>query len=99
MLAGEGLTLLGHDWMQQTRLDWSTIFQIKAVQNDPLQLLLQSFESIFKEELGTYIGDKAKIYIDSSIAPKFCKARPLPYAVREMVEKELHITIRNIGNH
>ena len=55
MLAGEGLTLLGRDWMQQIRLDWSTIFQIKAVQDDSLQPLLQPFEAIFKEELGTYI--------------------------------------------
>ena len=51
--------------------------------------MLQPFESIFKEQLGTYTGDKAKVYIDPSVAPKFCKAQALPYAVREMVEKEL----------
>ena len=89
VLAGEGPTLLGRDWMQQIRLDWSTIFQIKAVQDGSLQPLLQPFEDIFKEELGTYTGDKAKIHIDPSVAPKFCKYRPLPYAMREMVEKEL----------
>ena len=89
MLAGEGPTLLGRDWMQQIRLDWSAIFQIKAVQDGSLQPLLQPFEDIFKEELGTYTGDKAKIHIDPSVAPKFCKYRPLPYAMREMVEKEL----------
>ena len=33
----------------------------------------QPFEDIFKEELGTYTGDKAKIHIDPSVAPKFCK--------------------------
>ena len=71
------------------RLDWSTIFQIKAVQDGLLQPLLQPFEDIFKEELGTYTGDKAKIHIDLSVAPKFCKYRRLPYAMREMVEKEL----------
>ena len=89
MLTGEGPTLLGRDWMQQIRLDWSTIFQIKAVKDDPLQPLLQPFESIFKEELGTYTGDKARIHIDLSVTLKFCKAQPLPYAMREMVEKEL----------
>ena len=47
--------------MQQRRLDWSTIFQIKAVQDGSLQPLLQPFEDIFKEELDTYTGDKAKI--------------------------------------
>ena len=89
VLVGEGPTILGHDWMQQIRLDWSTIFQIKAVQDGSLQPLLQPFEDIFKEELGTYTGDKAKIHIDPSVAPKFCKYRPLPYPMREMVEKEL----------
>ena len=71
VLAGEGLTFLGHDWMQQIQLDWSTIFQIKAMKDDPLQPLLQPCESIFKDELGTYMGDKAKIYIDPSVTPKF----------------------------
>ena len=89
VLAGKGPTLLGRDWMQQIRLDWSTIFQIKAMKDDPLQSLLQPFESIFKDELETYTGEKAKIYIDQLVMPKFCKARPLPYAMREMVEKEL----------
>ena len=91
VLAGEGPTLLGRDWMQQIRLDWSTVFQIKAVQDGSLQPkpLLQPFEDIFKEELSTYTGDKAKIHIDTSLAPKFCKYQPLPYAIREMVEKEL----------
>ena len=59
------------------------------MQDDSLQPLLQPFEFIFKEELGTYTGDKTKIHIDLSVAPKFCKALPLPYAMREMVEKEL----------
>ena len=89
VLTGEGPTLLGRDWMQQIRLDWPTIFQINAVKDDPVQQLLQPFESIFKEELGTYKGDKAKIHIDPTVPPKFCKARPLPYAMRELVEKEL----------
>ena len=89
VLTGEVPTLLGRDWMQQIRLDWPTVFQINAVKDDPVQQLLQPFESIFKEELGTYKGDKAKIHIDPTVPPKFCKARPLPYAMRELVEKEL----------
>ena len=72
--------------MQQIRLDWSTIFQIKATKDKPLQSLLHS---IFQEKLGTYKGNKVKIHVDSSVAPKFCKAQPLPYAIKEMVEKEL----------
>ena len=48
VLTGEGPTLLGRDWMQQIRLHWSTIFQVKATKDEPLQSLLHSFESIFK---------------------------------------------------
>ena len=86
VLAREGPTLLGRDWMQQISL---AIFQVNAVKDDPVQQLLHPFESIFKEELGTYRGDKAKIHIDPTVTPKFCKARPLPYAMRELVVKEL----------
>lgn len=59
------------------------------MKDDPLQQLLQPFESIFKDELSTFTGDKVSIHIDPSVAPKFCKARPLPYSMKEMVEKEL----------
>ena len=59
--------------------------------------MLKPFESIFKEELGAYTGDKAKIHIDLSVPHKFRIAQPLPYAMREMVERVT--TIRNISNH
>ena len=67
----------------------ASIFQIKAVKDDALQQLLQPFESLFKEELDTFTGDKVTIHIDPSVVPKFCKARPLLYILKEMVEKEL----------
>ena len=96
MLAGGGPTLLGRDWLQHIRLDWASMFQIKAVKDDALQQLLQPFESLFKEELGTFTRDKVTIHIDPSVVPKFCKARPLLYALKEMVEKELQ-RLENLG--
>ena len=44
---------------------------------------------MFHEELGTFSGPKAKIYVADDASPKYCKARPVPYALREKVEKEL----------
>ena len=58
--------------------------------------MLQPFESLFKEELGTFTGDKVTIHIDPSVVPKFCKARPLLYLLKEMVEKELQ-RLENLG--
>ena len=95
-LTGEGPTLLGRDWMQHIQLDWPSIFQIRTIKDNSLQQLLQPFEVVFKEELGTFIGDKVTINLDPSVVPKFCKARPLPYSMKEMVEKELQ-RLENLG--
>jgi len=57
--------------------------------DDQLSQLLQSFNDVFEDELGRWRGDTVSIHIDPSIPPKFCKARSLPHAMREKVEKEL----------
>ena len=46
-------------------------------------------QDVFKEELGTWVGPLAKIYINKGVAPKFYKPRPVPYAIRKKVEIEL----------
>ena len=45
---------------------------------------------MFRAGLGTLQGFKAKIIIEDNAIPKFCKARSIPYAFKEMVEKELN---------
>ena len=43
---------------------------------------------MFRAGLGTLQGFKAKIIIEDNAIPKFCKARSIPYAFKEMVEQE-----------
>ena len=64
------------------QLDWSSIFQIKTVKDDLLKKLLEPFESVFKDELGTFTGDKISIHIDLSVVPS-------QTSMKEMVDKEL----------
>ena len=45
---------------------------------------------MFRAGLGTLQGFKAKIIIEDNAIPKFCKARSIPYAFKEMVKKELN---------
>ena len=52
-------------------------------------MVLRRHEDVFRNELGTLKGYQAKIYVDLTVKPHFCKARPVPYAMRSLVEKEL----------
>ena len=51
--------------------------------------LLDKYAEVFKEGLGELKEHKAKIHVDREAQPKFCKARPIPYAMRSEVEEEL----------
>ncbi|CAB3990019.1 Hypothetical predicted protein [Paramuricea clavata] len=51
--------------------------------------LLEKYEEVFHEELGTFSGRKTKIYVADDASPKYCKTRPVSYALRGKVEKEL----------
>ena len=56
---------------------------------DLLRSLLDKYTEVFREGLGELEGHEAKIYVDREAQPKFCKARPIPYAMRSKVEEEL----------
>ena len=86
VVAGGGPTLLGRDWMSQIRLDWG---QIHQVHNASLLSILDKYKGVFKEELGTLKGFKAKIYVDPDAPPRYHSARSVPFAMRGLVEKEL----------
>ena len=44
---------------------------------------------MFQDGLGTLKGFKAKILVEEGAQPRFCKARSVPYVLREKVEKKL----------
>ena len=52
--------------------------------------MLDAYGEVFEDNLGTIYGVSAKIHVDeSTTVPTFHKARLVPYALREKVEKEL----------
>ena len=54
-----------------------------------LDEILAKHESLFRPQLGKAEGIEAKLYLDPEAIPRFCKARPIPYALQEKVENEL----------
>ena len=44
---------------------------------------------VFDNSLGTMKGAKAHIYLKDDVEPKFCKPRPVPYALKDRTEQEL----------
>ena len=51
--------------------------------------MLEKHPDVFREGLGTLKGFEAKILVDPSAPPKYCKSRSVPYFFREKLEKEL----------
>ena len=55
-----------------------------------LDKLLEKHKDLFKEGLGTMIGIEARLSVKEDAVPKFCHARPAPYALRKSIEEDLN---------
>ena len=87
VVPGNGPSLLGRDWLSCLRLDWVHIHYMNN--SDTLQVVLARHPTVFEESLGLVQGTTAKIHVDPAAQPKFFKARPVPYALRDKVDKEI----------
>ena len=74
-----GAILLGQNWQEIHQLQ-----QIPA-----LQETLKSYAEVFENELGEIKGMEARIDVNPQAWPRFCKARPVPFAIKHKVEAEL----------
>ncbi|XP_056098696.1 uncharacterized protein K02A2.6-like [Rhinichthys klamathensis goyatoka] len=88
VVTGPGPNLLGRAWIKELGINCVSINKMEQ-QELTLQYVLRKNEDVFKEELGTWRGPPAKIYITEGVSPKFYKPRPVPYAMRKKVEVEL----------
>lgn len=86
VVKGKGPSLLGRNWLKEIRLDWQAIHMVGDA---PLEEVLNRHQTIFQEGLGTLKGFQAKISVDPNAVPKYCRARSVPYSMRDKVEAEL----------
>ncbi|KAK9700487.1 hypothetical protein QE152_g31190 [Popillia japonica] len=83
-----GPPILGRDFMN---LFGFAITQVNFANScDSIESLIKKFDKVFSPGLGTFNRGTVTLKLkDESVTPKFIKARPLPYGMREKVEIEL----------
>ena len=55
-----------------------------------LDELRKRYSDVFLDELGHIRNFTAKLLVRDDAVPRFCKARPVPYAMKAAIEEELH---------
>lgn len=88
-------SLMGRDWLRRLSIHWEELFpsearvhQMESV-TEPVADLIKKFPKVFTDELGCLRDFQVHIPVPEGTAPKFFKARPVPYAMRSRVEDEL----------
>ena len=95
IVKGNVPNLMGRDWLAKLRLKWEELFSperrihMVGSTDGPVGDLVKQFPEVFTDELGCLKDFKVHIPVPVDTAPKFSKARPVPYAMRTRVEEEL----------
>ncbi|XP_058880316.1 uncharacterized protein K02A2.6-like [Acipenser ruthenus] len=92
IVKGDRPALLGRNWLRKICLNWASIFSVERADvsgDKAVARVIEKHQKVFQEGPGTIKNFKAKIRTRPDAKPIFHKARPVPYALKEAVEKEL----------
>ena len=81
-----GPNLLGRDWLQVIRLNWT---QINHMNSPKIDDLLQKFPKVFQPKIGLPKGTRASIYVPHNTKPRYFRPRSKSYFLCEKVDQEL----------
>ena len=91
VVEGDGPPLLGRDWLKDIHLDWAIIrtLSIPTSATPPsVEKLLGKYPAVFQPGLGT-MKQHVHLSLREGSSPRFCCPRPVPFAIKEAVGKEL----------
>ena len=103
VLRGDNVNLVGRSWLNELKLSWEEIIKqpareatanmIRDDREDQVERkigdLKEKYAELFSGKLGKVKDFKASLNVKNDAQPKFMKARPVPYAMRDAVEKEI----------
>ena len=97
VVKGNGPSLMGRNWLQHIKLNWQSL-NIASVPDSKTQninwqkqieSLIQTHKNVFVDELCQMKTFEATLQLKPGAKPKFCKARPVPFALKAAIEREL----------
>ena len=90
VVAGNGPALFGRNWPRYIQLDCKAIHAITRDTGTPaVQKLLNDFEVLFSDKLGTITKYEASLEIRANARPKFYGPRPVPFAIKPALDEAL----------
>jgi hypothetical protein len=88
VVAGKGPNLLGRNWLRHLKLAWHTIRHVDQTPSTASNITEQ-YSELFRDDLGQLKGQWVHISMRDDARPVFCKARPVPFAMKQQVNDEL----------
>lgn len=92
VVEGDGIPLLGRQWLKSVHLPWKEIFSPsvnKVDAADQVNVLLDEFTDLFENATGMIKDAAAKLEIRDDTNPVFCKSRTVPFAMKKKILEEL----------
>ena len=94
VLNNGGRPLFGREWLSHLNVNWTAI---KALHVSTCQFSRQSeinnlkskYAEVFSAELGKLKDKQGKLILKENCSPKFMKARPVPYSLKDKIDKEI----------
>lgn len=94
VIEGGTTSLLGRQWLTELAIE-IPVFNCQSISNEDLCKLFGRYKELFSGGLGRFTGGKATLRVREGAAPVYCRARLLPYALRDRVDHELDEMLRN----
>lgn len=88
VIAGGNNPILSRDFLAAFKLG---IVEMKYLNEmNKIDEVFRKFPNVFSDGVGTFNRGKVSLHIKrDNVVPKFCKSRPLPYAMKEKVDQEI----------
>ena len=81
--------LIGRDWLNVIRIDWASIKALAVGKLVSVDRLVKKYPNVFSPGVGTMKNIRAQLSLREGSKPRFCRARKVPYALKQSVGKEL----------